>query len=72
MKSNNLFLWFFIIGGFVTAGVGVIYFASGESSHASDGQNGSVFLQILLGAAVTLYGTLKYCKDETDRMSRDE
>jgi hypothetical protein len=64
MNSNNFFLWFFIVGGFLTAGIGVLYFLSGESSHASDGQNYSVFVQIVLGAACTLYGTRKYISDE--------
>jgi hypothetical protein len=56
MKSNSLFFLFFIIGGFVTAAVGVAYFASGESSGAPDTQNYMVLLQIPLGAFVTIYG----------------
>jgi hypothetical protein len=64
MKSNNLFFWFFIIGGFITAGIGVLYFLSGESSRASDGQNYSIFVQIILGIVVTVYGFRKYCEDE--------
>ena len=64
MNTHNLFLWFFIVGGFLTAGIGVLYFLSGESGHASDGQNYSVFVQIVLGAAVTFYGFRKYCDDE--------
>ena len=64
MNTHNLFLWFFIIGGFVTAGIGVLYFLSGESSNASDGQNYSVFVQIVLGAAVTFYGIRKYCEED--------
>jgi hypothetical protein len=64
MKTTNLFLWFFIIGGFLTAGIGVLYFLSGESARASDGQNYSVFVQIVLGAAVTFYGSRKYCEDK--------
>jgi len=64
MKSNNLFFWFFIVGGFLTAGIGVLYFLSGESSHASDGQNYSVFVQIILGAVVAIYGFRKYTEDE--------
>jgi hypothetical protein len=63
MKTNDLFLWFLIIGGFLTAGVGVLYFLSGESLRSSDGQNGSVFIQILLGAAVLIYGARKYCEE---------
>jgi hypothetical protein len=63
MKTNDLFLWFFIIGGFLTAAVGVLYFVSGESLRASDGQNGSVFIQIILGAAVLFYGARKYCEE---------
>jgi hypothetical protein len=64
MNSNNVLLWFLIIGGFLTAGVGVLYFLSGENGHASDGQNYSVFVQIVLGAAITLYGSRKYCEDQ--------
>ena len=64
MNTHNLFLWFFIIGGFITAGIGVLYFLSGESSNASDGQNYSVFVQIVLGAAVTFYGIRKYCEED--------
>lgn len=56
MKSNFAFFWFFIVGGFVTAAVGVSYFASGEASHADDAQNYMVLLQIPLGAFVTIYG----------------
>ncbi len=56
MKANSLFFWFFIIGGFVTAAVGVSYFASGESARADDAQNYMVLLQIPLGAFVTIYG----------------
>jgi branched-subunit amino acid ABC-type transport system permease component len=67
MNSNNILLWFLIIGGFLTAGVGVIYFLSGESGHASDGQNYSVFVQILLGGLVTIYGTRKYCEEPVSR-----
>jgi hypothetical protein len=67
MNSNNFLLWFLIVGGFVTAGVGVLYFLSGESSNASDGQNYSVFVQIVLGGAVTLYGTRKYCEEPAGR-----
>jgi hypothetical protein len=63
MKTNNLFLWFFIIGGFVTAGIGVLYFVSGENLRASAGQNYSVFVQIVLGAAVLFYGARKYCEE---------
>ncbi len=59
MRSNFVFFWFFIIGGFVTAAVGVAYFASGESSHATDGQNLTVLLQIPLGAFVTVFGLSK-------------
>jgi hypothetical protein len=64
MNTNYLFLWFFIVGGFLTAGIGVLYFLTGVSTHASDGQNYSVFVQIVLGAAVTVYGFRKYCDDE--------
>jgi len=64
MKTNNLFLWFFIIGGFVTAAIGILYFVSGENLRASTGQNYSVFVQIVLGAAVLFYGFRKYCEDE--------
>jgi hypothetical protein len=56
MRSNSAFFWFFIIGGFVTAAVGVAYFASGESYRATDSQNYTVLLQIPLGAIVSLYG----------------
>ena len=63
MKANSLFFWFFIIGGFVTAAVGVAYFASGESSRADDVQNYMVVLQIPLGAFVTIYG-IRQASDE--------
>jgi hypothetical protein len=59
MRSNSAFFWFFIIGGFVTAAVGVAYFASGESSRATDAQNYTVLLQIPLGAVVSVYGLTK-------------
>ena len=64
MNSNNVFLWFFIIGGFLTAGIGILYFLSGENLHATAGQNYSVFVQIVLGAAVTAFGIRKYCDDQ--------
>ena len=64
MKTNNLFLWFLIIGGFLTAAIGILYFVSGENLHAPAGQNYSVFVQIVLGAAVLFYGFRKYCEDE--------
>jgi len=64
MKSNNLFLWFFIVGGFLTAAIGILYFVSGENLRSSAGQNYSVFVQIILGAAVLFYGFRKYCEDE--------
>jgi hypothetical protein len=67
MKSNTLFFLFFIIGGFVTAAVGVAYFASGESSRAPEAQNYMVLLQIPLGAFVTLYGI----RHATDRKQND-
>jgi len=59
MKSNSAFLWFFIIGGFVTAAVGVAYFASGEGARSTDQQNYTVFLQIPIGLVATLYGLSK-------------
>ena len=64
MKTTNLFLWFFIIGGFVTTGIGILYFLSGQDVHAPAGQNYSVFVQIVLGAAVLFYGFRKYTEDE--------
>ena len=64
MKSNNLFLWFFIVGGFLTAAIGILYFISGENLRSSAGQNYSVFVQIILGGAVLFYGFRKYCEDE--------
>jgi hypothetical protein len=67
MNTNTFFLWFLIVGGFLTAGVGVLYFLSGESGHASDGQNYSVCVQILLGALVTVYGARKYCEEPVSR-----
>jgi hypothetical protein len=59
MRSNSAFFWFFIIGGFITAAVGVAYFASGESSAATDEQNYTVLLQIPIGALVSIYGLTK-------------
>jgi H+/Cl- antiporter ClcA len=59
MKSNSAFLWFFIIVGFITAAVGVAYFASGEGSRSTDQQNYTVFLQIPIGLVATLYGLSK-------------
>ena len=56
MRSNLLFFLFFVVGGFVTAAVGVSYFASGEAARADDAQNYMVLLQIPLGAFVTIYG----------------
>lgn len=59
MNSNTAFLWFFIIGGFITAAVGVAYFASGESSRAADAQNYTVLIQIPLGMFASVYGLSK-------------
>lgn len=56
MRSNSAYLWFFIIGGFVTAAVGVVFFATGESARATEAQTYGAFLQIPLGAAISLYG----------------
>jgi hypothetical protein len=64
MKNNDLFFRFFIIGGFLTAGLGIIYFLSGESARGTDGQNYSVFVQIVLGAAVMAFGVRKYFDSE--------
>lgn len=66
MKTNTLFFWFFVIGGFVTAAVGVSYFASGESMNGSQGQNYAALMQIPLGVAVTLYG-INYVGDKKRR-----
>jgi len=65
MRSNSAFFWFFIIGGFITAAVGVAYFASGESARATDSQNYTVLLQIPIGAIVSIYGITK--RDELRR-----
>ena len=59
MNSNSAFFWFFIIGGFITAAVGVAYFASGETFRATDEQNYTVLIQIPLGAVASLYGLTK-------------
>ena len=59
MTSNSAYFWFFIIGGFITAAVGVAFFASGEGSRATDAQNYTVLLQIPLGAVVSIYGLTK-------------
>ena len=63
MKTENLFHWFFIIGGFLTAAIGVLYFVSGENLRATAGQNYSVFVQIVLGAAILFFGVRKYCEE---------
>jgi len=67
MKVNTLFFWFFITGVFLTAGFGVIHFLSGQSALATDGQNYSIFVQIFLGAVVTIYGIRKYCEEDRVR-----
>jgi len=67
MKVNDLFFWFFITGGFLTAGLGVIHFLSGQSALATDGQNYSIFVQIFLGAVVAIYGIRKYCEGDRAR-----
>lgn len=59
MRSNSAFFWFFILVGFITAAVGVAYFASGESTRATDAQNYTVLLQIPLGAVAAIYGISK-------------
>ena len=64
MNTNSLFFRFFIIGGFLTAAIGVLYFVTGENLHASAGQNYSVFVQIVLGAAVMAFGFKKYFEEE--------
>ena len=59
MKTNSAFLWFFIIVGFITAAVGVAYFASGEAASSTDEQNYMVLLQIPIGLVATLFGLSK-------------
>ena len=59
MKTNSAFLWFFIIVGFITAAVGVAYFAAGEAARSSDEQNYTVMLQIPIGLVSMLFGLSK-------------
>jgi hypothetical protein len=59
MRTNSAFLWFFIIVGFVTAAVGIAYFASGEAARSTDEQNYTVMLQIPIGVVAMLYGMSK-------------
>ncbi len=59
MKSNSAFFWFFIIVGFITAAVGVAYFASGEGTRSTDEQNYMVLLQIPIGLISMLFGLTK-------------
>ena len=59
MKTNSAFLWFFIVIGFVTAAVGVAYFASGEGARSTDEQNYTVLLQIPIGLVAMLFGLNK-------------
>jgi hypothetical protein len=63
MRSNSLFVWFFIIGGCATALVGAGYFITGEAGRGTEQQNYTAAVQIALGIAVTLYG-LRSIKDE--------
>ena len=56
MKSNSLFIWFFIVGGFLTAAAAVWYFASGYSYRGTDAENYAILLQIPLGVVTSLYG----------------
>jgi hypothetical protein len=66
MRSNSLFVWFFIVVGFVTAVVGAGYFVSGESGHGTEQQNYTAAVQIALGIAVTLYGLRSMEDSETE------
>ena len=66
MKANSVFFWLFVIGGFVTAAVGVAYFASGEAGRGPESQSYMALLQIPLGVAVTLYG-VRSIGDEKQR-----
>ena len=59
MKTTSAFLWFFIIVGFITAAVGVAYFASGEATRSTDEQNYMVLLQIPIGLVAMLFGLSK-------------
>ena len=47
----------------VAATIGVLYFVTGENLRANAGQNYSVFVQIILGAAILFFGVRKYCEE---------
>ena len=63
MRSNDFFVWFFIIGGCLTAIAGAGYFITGEAGHGTEQQNYMAAVQIALGIVATLYG-LRSMKDE--------
>lgn len=63
MRSNSVYVWFFIIGGCATTLVGAGYFITGEAGHGTEQQNYLAAIQIALGIAVTFYG-LRSIKDE--------
>lgn len=56
MKTTSAFVWFFVIGGFLTAAAAVSYFAAGLSYRGTDAENYTIFLQIPIGIVATLYG----------------
>ena len=59
MRSNSFFVWFFIIGGCLTAIVGAGYFITGEFGHGTEQQNYQAAVQIALGAVSTAFGLRK-------------
>lgn len=59
MKTTSAFVWFFVIGGFLTAAAAVSYFAAGYSYRGTDAENYAILLQIPIGIVATLYGIEK-------------
>ena len=60
MKTTSAFVWFFVIGGFLTAAAAVSYFAAGLSYRGTDAENYTILLQIPIGIVATLYGIQKF------------
>jgi hypothetical protein len=56
MRSNSFFVWFFIIGGCLTAIVGAGYFITGEAGHGTEQQSYQAGVQIALGVVSMLLG----------------
>lgn len=67
MKITTAFVWFFVVGGFVTAAAAVSYFASGFSYRGTDAENYTILLQIPIGIVASLYGIQKLTESKHRR-----